>query len=501
MGQPFRRVLIANRGEIAVRIARALREMNIEPVAVFSEADRDAPHVRLAQHAVRIGPAEASRSYLRVDAIIDAAKRAGAQAIHPGYGFLSERPALAEGCADAGLILIGPSAHAMRVMGDKASARRAMQEAGVPVVPGSDGPLEVDAAIRWAQQIGFPVLLKASAGGGGKGMRLVDQPSGLLRALAAAKSEALKAFGDDAVYMEKALVRPRHIEVQVFADDAGQVVALGERECSMQRRHQKVIEEAPSAALTPSLREQMQAVACRAARAVDYRGAGTVEFLLNEAGTFYFLEMNTRLQVEHAVTEAVYGVDLVRAQVQVASGAPLPWTQAQLAPRGHAIEARLYAEDPARNFLPSPGQVGHVQWPMGPGVRVDAGIATGSKVSAHYDPMVAKIIAVGESRAHAMARLERALCETHVGGLTTNRAFLLQALRSEAFVAGHYHTGTLAELHGVPPPPLPANARKAALLALVLARFRADALRAPARPNAPRAGQAWRQAGFSAQGY
>lgn len=500
MSRGFQRVLIANRGEIAVRIAHTLREMNIEAIAVYSAADRDALHVRVADRAVYLGPAAAPQSYLDVAAVVQAAKDTGADAIHPGYGFLSERPALAEACAAAGITLIGPSAQAMRVMGDKASARAAMQAAGVPIVPGSDGPLTAAQAGPWARRIGFPVLLKASAGGGGKGMRLVDDEEGLVESLRGAQSEARKAFGDDAVYMEKAIVRPRHIEVQIFADAHGHVVSVGERECSMQRRHQKVIEEAPSAVMTPDLRTRMGAVACQAARAVDYVGAGTIEFLLDADGHFYFLEMNTRLQVEHAVTEAVFGVDLLRAQVVVAQGGPLPWQQDALSPRGHAIEARLYAEDPDRNFLPSPGTVRDVQWPMGPGIRVDAGIAAGATVSPYYDPMVAKIIAWGADRASARQRLCAALRDTHVGGLTTNRAFLLHALAAPAFVAGDYHTGTLAEIQATAPAAAPNAIRRAAMLAMALQKLRTDAHRQRSRGALHARSDAWRQGLWQARG-
>lgn len=470
----FRRVLIANRGEIAVRIARSLREVGIEAVAVYAEPDRDALHVRMADLAVPIGAAAATDSYLNIEAVLQAARDTGADAIHPGYGFLSERPAFADACAAAGITLIGPSPKAMRVMGDKTTARNAMHKAGVPIVPGSDSALSAEDATRWADKVGYPVLLKASAGGGGKGMRMVEQPEALVGALRAAQSEAINAFGDGAVYLEKAILRPRHIEIQIFADAHGNVVSLGERECSMQRRHQKVIEEAPSAIVDDQLRARMGEVACQAARAVQYVGAGTVEFLLDESGAFYFLEMNTRLQVEHAVTEQIYGVDLVAAQVRAAQGLPLSWRQEDLRPRGHSIEARVYAEDSDRDFMPSPGKVGAIAWPQGPGIRVDAGIAAGVEITPYYDPMVAKVVAWGETREIARRRLVEALQQTHVQGVTTNISFLLSLLAAPPFVQGQYHTGTLAELLALPAAPVPDDVGKAALVALVLARFRAD---------------------------
>ena len=492
VSRPVRRVLIANRGEIAVRVARTLREMGLRSVAVYSEADRDALHPRVCDEAVCIGPASAAHSYLNVEAVIDAAVRTGCDAVHPGYGFLSERPAFADACAARGIALVGPSAEAMRTMGDKTSARRAMQRAGVPVVPGSDAALDAAAALSWARRVGLPVMLKASAGGGGKGMRLVHEEAELTPALRAAASEAQSAFGDGSVYLEKALIRPRHVEIQIFADAHGEVVALGERDCSMQRRHQKVLEEAPSVAVDAALRARMGEVACQAARAVHYQGAGTVEFLLDEDHNFYFLEMNTRLQVEHPVTELVYGVDLVAAQLRVAMGEPLGWRAEDLTPRGHAIEARLYAEDPERDNLPAPGVVQEARWPAGPGVRVDAGVADGVEVTTDYDPMLAKVVAWAEDREGARRRLLRALRETHVKGITTNKLHLQALLASDAFVAGDYHTGTVAELPKGPTEPLPPAARDAALAAMALARYLRDTPRGPtfAAPQAQQLG--WR---------
>ncbi|MEK7706301.1 MAG: acetyl-CoA carboxylase biotin carboxylase subunit [Myxococcota bacterium] len=444
--RPIRRVLIANRGEIAVRIARTLREMGIETVAVYSEVDRIAPHVRSADQAFLIGPGPASESYLRADKLLDIAKRAEVDAIHPGYGFLSENAAFASAVGKAGLIFIGPSPEAMQVMGSKTRAREAVIAAGVPCVPGSEGSVaSEDDARRVAAKLGYPILLKASAGGGGKGMRIVERPEDLTSGLRAARSEAKNAFGDDTVYVEKAIIKPRHIEMQIFGGPDGKSIWLGERECSMQRRHQKIIEETPSSALDDTLRHKMGEVACRAADAVAYTGAGTVEFLLDQSGSFYFLEMNTRLQVEHPVTELVCGVDLVEAQVRVARGEPLPWTQEQVSRKGHAIEARIYAEDPARGFLPCPGHIVHLVLPQGPGVRVDCGVDSGFEVPRFYDPMIAKIAVWAEDRERARRRLHRALGETAVKGITTNTAFLRQLLELEAFKSGDYHTGTVAE--------------------------------------------------------
>ena len=394
MSRRFKRVLIANRGEIALRIARTLLELDIVPVAVYSDVDRLAPHVRACPLGYPLGPGPAQGSYLDPAALLRAAAATQADAIHPGYGFLSENADFAEAVGAAGLCFIGPPPAAMRVMGDKTRARAAMRAAGVPVVPGSAGRIDdAAAAAAAAQAMGYPIMLKAAAGGGGKGMRMVAAEAELAPALRAAASEARNAFGDDTIYMEKAILAPRHIEIQVFSDADGHTVALGERECSLQRRHQKVIEESPSAVVEPELRARMQAVACRAAEAVDYRGAGTVEFLLDGSQNFYFLEMNTRLQVEHPVTELCFGVDLVAAQVRVAAGLAAPWDPAALVSRGHAMEARLYAEDPSRDFLPSPGRIDALALPQGPGIRVDSGVDAGNEVSRYYDPMMAKICA------------------------------------------------------------------------------------------------------------
>ena len=439
----FRKILIANRGEIAVRIIRACRDLNISPVAVYSEADAAAVHVSLCDEAVCIGPAPSVQSYLDSAKIISAAKKTGADAIHPGYGFLAENADFAAAVTAAGLIFIGPGAEAMRVMGSKTSARSAALAAGVPIVPGTVAPLNSFAEAEvTAKQFGYPVMLKASAGGGGKGMRLVALPAELRSAFDNAKAEAASAFGDSAVYLEKAVERPRHIEIQILADTHGSVVHLGERECSIQRRHQKVIEECPSPINDASLREQMGAAAVKLARAVNYVGAGTVEFLVADATReFYFLEMNTRLQVEHPVTELVTGIDIVREQITVADSAPLSFTQNQVEWRGHAIECRVYAEDPENNFFPSPGRISHLRVPNGPGVRDDSGVELNFEVSIHYDPMISKLSAWGRTREEAIDRLRRALDEYEVGGIKTTLPFFREIVRDQEFIAGKLDTG------------------------------------------------------------
>ncbi|MFN3201696.1 MAG: acetyl/propionyl/methylcrotonyl-CoA carboxylase subunit alpha [Bradymonadia bacterium] len=439
----FKRVLIANRGEIAVRVARTLRDMGISPAAIYSEPDRHALHVRMADVAVCVGPEASSESYLNMDAILDAARAVGAEAIHPGYGFLSENATFARRVKAAGLAWIGPPPEAIETMGDKLLARRTVTAAGVPVVPGTSDPVaDPEHALAVATEVGFPVMIKASAGGGGKGMRRVDDPSRFMSALEAARREAAGAFGNDAVYIEKFVVGPHHIEIQLLCDDHGNAVYVGERECSVQRRHQKVIEECPSPFIDDDLRTQMGEVAVAAARACNYSGAGTVEFMVGADRNFYFLEMNTRLQVEHPVTELVYGVDLVEAQVRVAAGEPLPYTQADLQPRGHAIECRLYAEDP-RTYMPSPGPISGVRWPQGTGVRVDAGIDENSVVPMAYDPMVAKLCTYGRTRAQSISRMHRALSETVVLGISTNIELHHRILKHADFVAGQYDTGIL----------------------------------------------------------
>jgi 3-methylcrotonyl-CoA carboxylase alpha subunit len=435
----FRSLLIANRGEIACRVMRTARAMGIRTIAVYSDADRDSLHVAMADMAYRIGEAAPRASYLRIEAILEAARASGAEAIHPGYGFLSENATFAEACATAGLAFVGPPASAIRAMGDKASAKSLMQQAGVKVVPGYHGEDQDPAKLaREAAAIGFPLLIKASAGGGGKGMRVVRAADELATALAGAQGEAASAFGDSRVLLERYLERPRHIEIQVFADMHGRCVSLFERDCSVQRRHQKVLEEAPAPGIVPAMRAAMGEAAVAAAHAAGYVGAGTVEFIV-EGGDFFFMEMNTRLQVEHPVTEGVTGLDLVEWQLRVASGEALP--EPPVAPRGHAIEARLYAEDPASNYLPSVGRIRHLRLPGG--VRVETGIRAGDAVTPDYDPMIAKLIAHGEDRAAALRRLEAALAATEVAGVRTNAALLLATIRHAGFRAGGVDTGFL----------------------------------------------------------
>jgi acetyl-CoA carboxylase biotin carboxylase subunit len=457
----MKRLLIANRGEIAVRIVRACREAGIESIAVFSDADATARHALLADRAVRIGPAPAAESYLDIDALLNAARSTGADAIHPGYGFLSERPELARACAESGLIFVGPPADVIARMGSKLAARELMESAGVPVVPGATPRDQSDAGVvAAAREIGFPVLIKASAGGGGKGMRTVRREADALEAAAAARREALAAFGDGTLYVERLIERPRHVEVQILADANGSVVHLFERDCSLQRRHQKVIEESPSPGVTAALRDELGAAAVAAARAAGYRNAGTIEFLLEGDGDrarFYFLEMNTRLQVEHPVTEAVTGIDLVRAQFDVAAGLPLPWPQTALSQRGHAIECRIYAEDPANGFLPQAGPLLLYREPSGPGVRVDSGTAQGDEIGVHYDPLLAKLIVHAETRTRARERAIAALRAFPILGIRTNLPFLIAVLEHPRFAAGKVDTAFidehLAELTALPAPP------------------------------------------------
>lgn len=439
-------LLIANRGEIALRVMRTAKAMGIRTVAVYSDADRESPHVHFADAAIHIGPAPVSESYLNVDAILDAAKTSGADAIHPGYGFLSENAAFAKKAKRAGLIFVGPPAKAIDAMGDKAQAKRMMIKAKVPCIPGyEDEDQSQKNFTAAAKEIGFPVMVKASAGGGGRGMRLVENAKDLPEALKLARSEAEHAFGSGDLILEKAIVEPRHVEIQVFADAHGNTIHLGERDCSVQRRHQKVLEESPCPVMTTDLRERMGAAAVAAAEAVDYRGAGTVEFLLDKDGDFYFLEMNTRLQVEHPVTELVTGLDLVALQLKVAQGERLGISQEDVALRGHAIEARLYTEDPAQDFQPATGPILLWQSPTGENVRCDDGIATGGAVSPFYDAMVAKIMAWGETRAEALLRLSNALKETTLFGVQTNQAFLSEAIAKPAFVDGEATTAFIAE--------------------------------------------------------
>jgi acetyl-CoA carboxylase, biotin carboxylase subunit len=445
----FRKILIANRGEIAVRIIRACRELNVSPVAVFSEADARAMHVRMSDQAFCLGPAASIESYLNIKKVIEVAKQAKAEAIHPGYGFLAENAEFARAVQAAGLTFIGPTPEAMEVMGSKTSARRAAIAAGAPVVPGTTEALkDFDEAREVAAQFGYPVMLKAAAGGGGKGMRLVDRDSDLRSSFEAAQSEADSAFGNSEVYLEKAVEKPRHIEIQVFADSYDNCVHLGERECSIQRRHQKVIEECPSPINDPALRQRMGETAIKIARAVNYLGAGTVEFLYSDATReFFFLEMNTRLQVEHPVTELVTGLDLVREQINVAAGAPLSFKQDEVHWNGHAIECRVYAEDPENNFFPSPGKITFLRVPAGPGIRDDGGVTEGDEVSIHYDPMISKLAAWGRTREEAINRLRRALDEYAVGGIKTTLPFFREIVRDEEFIAGCLDTGFISRFN------------------------------------------------------
>ena len=495
----FDRLLIANRGEIACRILRTAGRLGLTCVAVYSDADAEALHVDLADEARRLGPAPASESYLRIDAVLEAARSSGAQAVHPGYGFLAENPDFAEACAAAGLIFVGPPAAAIRAMGSKAQAKAIMAEAGLPLVPGYHGDAQEPERLRAAAEaIGYPVLIKPSAGGGGKGMRRLDRAADFDEALAGARREAAAAFGDERMLIEKLLERPRHIEVQVFADSHGNAVHLFERDCSLQRRHQKVVEEAPAPGLSAARRAEIGAAALAAARAVGYVGAGTVEFLA-EAEAFYFMEMNTRLQVEHPVTEMITGVDLVEWQLRVAAGEPLPRAQGELTPSGHAIEARLYAESPARGFLPATGRLAHLRWPeTDRHTRVDSGVRQGDRVTRHYDPLLAKIIVWGGDRPDAVRRLRRALRQSEVAGVTSNLSFLTALAEHSAFAGGALDTGFI-ERQGAALVPAPEAASDQVLALASLAELlhrrgqaRARALRS-GDPHSPWQGTSgWR---------
>jgi len=438
----FDRILVANRGEVALRIIRAAKEMGVETVVVYSDADKDSLPVAMADRAVCIGPAQASQSYLNMPNIISAALTTGAQAVHPGYGFLAENSAFARACADSGLVFIGPSPDAIDRMGDKSVARETMMAAGVPCVPGSDGAVEsVEEALRFAEEVGFPVLIKASAGGGGKGMRVAQSRDDLEANMMAAKTEAAAAFGNDTVYIEKYLLRPRHVEMQILADSHGNAVHLYERDCSIQRRHQKLVEEAPSPAMTDELRAAMGEAAMKAVRAVDYQNAGTIEFLLDTDGRFYFMEMNTRVQVEHPITEQITGVDIIKEQIRIAAGEPMRHkTQAEIVKRGHAIEFRINAEDPAHNFRPHPGLVSVFNPPGGFGVRIDSHLYSGYKVPSTYDSLLGKLIVWGETRDEAIARARRALDEFIVVGIPTTIPFHQLVVENAAFVAGEVYT-------------------------------------------------------------
>ena len=440
----FNRVLVANRGEVAVRVIRALHESDVEAVAVYSTVDRDSLHVRLADRAICIGPPQATQSYLRIPSLIAAATTTGCEAVHPGWGFVAENPAFVEACADNDLVFIGPSAEVMARMGDKVRAKAELRAADVPLVPGTEAATDLDESREAAEEVGYPVLLKATAGGGGKGMRLVTEPDGLESAYGTASMEAEAAFGDGSLYLEKAVSPARHVEIQVLADGQGGVLTLGERECSIQRRHQKLIEESPSPALDNETREAMEAAAERACHAIGYRNAGTFEFLLGPDRSFYFIELNARLQVEHPVTEMVTGVDLVREQLRIATGAPLERT-GRAARRGHAVEVRINAEDPTRDFAPAPGRITRFRPPLGPGVRLDTFIEDGTDVPPHYDSLLGKLIVWDETRPEAIARTLRALGELQLEGVPTTRELAIDILRSEEFSSGRYSTGFLAE--------------------------------------------------------
>ncbi|HEU4414800.1 MAG TPA: acetyl-CoA carboxylase biotin carboxylase subunit [Candidatus Angelobacter sp.] len=497
------KVLIANRGEIAVRVIRACREMGIQSVAVFSEVDRAALHVSKADEAYPIGPAAARESYLNIARILEVARRAGADAIHPGYGFLSENAKFARACAEAGIKFIGPPASAMELMGSKTRARTAMQAAGVPMVPGSARGLTRAEAEIMAPKIGFPVMIKAAAGGGGKGMRMVRTAGELGPAFDTAQSEAMRSFNDGEIYLEKLIENPRHVEIQVLGDEHGNVVYLGERECSVQRRHQKVIEEAPSAIVDEDMRRRMGAVAVQAAKSAGYTNAGTVEFLVDAARNFYFLEMNTRLQVEHPVTELVTGLDLVHLQMRIASGEKLPFKQEDVRLRGHAIECRIYAEDPENNFFPSPGKITRLMQPSGPGVREDSGVYEGWTVPLDYDPMLSKLIVHAADRPAAIARMQRALGEYFVGGIKSNLPLFRRILEDPDFAAARIDTGFLDRLLSAKAPAVDANNGLAEIAAISAALFTATATTkngqstASARPSPDAAVSAWKNAGRS----
>ena len=500
----FSKILIANRGEIALRVIRACQELGIKTVAVYSEADVRAPHVREADEAVLIGPPPSRESYLRGDRIIEAAKLTGAEAIHPGYGFLSEREWFARAVRDAGLVWIGPPAEAIAAMGSKTAARTLAVANGVPVVPGTTEPLaDAKEAARVAKKFGYPILLKAAAGGGGKGMRVVSSPKEIEKALDAARREAKSAFGDDAVYLEKFVERPRHVEIQILADSHGTVLSLGERECSVQRRHQKMIEEAPSVAVSPELRKKMGETAVRAARAAGYVNAGTCEFLLDQKGDFYFLEMNTRLQVEHPVTELVTGIDLVQWQLRIAAGEKLPFRQENISPRGWAMECRITSEDASDNFLPSTGRIEYLHIPSGPGVRWDGGIESGSEIGLYYDPMLAKLIVWGEDREQAVTRMRRALVDLIILGVETSRDFHTRVMDDDEFKRGdieiQWLERRLASILGRPP--ANESVRVAAIAASLLAERDREARSVPgASTGAPGSGRvdasadSWKQA-------
>ena len=492
------KLLVANRGEIALRVLRSAKEMGLQTVAIYSEADRQALHVRYADEAVCVGPPPSAQSYLRGDKIIEICKELGVDAIHPGYGFLSENAGFARAVRDAGLIFVGPSPEAMEMMGDKLSAKQAVKAYNIPLVPGTDEAIsDVPAAKQIAEEVGFPILIKASAGGGGKGMRIVNNAAEFEEQMQLAINEAVSAFGNGAVFIEKFVTGPRHIEIQVLGDEHGNIVHLFERECSIQRRHQKVIEEAPSSVLTPALRAQMGQAAVDVARACQYTGAGTVEFLLDEHHKFYFLEMNTRLQVEHPVTEQITGLDLVKEQIRVAEGQPLPFRQEDLHIQGHALELRVYAEDPQNNFLPDIGTLTTYVRPQGPGVRVDDGFEQGMEVPIYYDPMIAKLVTFGADRAEAIARMLRAIDEYQITGIETTLAFGAYVLRHPAFVSGHFDTNFIRDHFPAgaltPPAPDEATAQVAAALVAMLLETKKPQATTTADGTAGTAASGWRR--------
>ena len=512
----FKKVLIANRGEIAVRVMRACREMGIKTVAVYSDVDREALHVRFADEAYPCGPPPARESYLIGKRIVEIAKKAGAEAIHPGYGFLAENGDFADLCASQGVVFIGPSGEVMRAMGDKVTARQTMERAGVPIVPGTTERLTDEAIARWVTDVGPPVMIKASAGGGGKGMRLVRSEKELSAAIARARSEAKSSFGDDSLYVEKFVEEPRHIEIQILADVHGDAVHLFERECSIQRRHQKVIEEAPGNRITPELRAKMGEAAVAAAKAVGYVGAGTCEFLVDARNHFYFLEMNTRVQVEHPITEAITGIDIVKAMIRVAAGEPPGLKQDELAIHGHAIEARIYAEDPDNNFVPSPGEILVYRPAAGPGVRVDSGVYQNARVTVFYDPMVAKLVTWGRDRAEAIERLRRALSEFVVKGIKTSIPFHQKLVHHPLFLEGRYDTGFIEQHMGGGKGPGRAaassdrsfgrseedlEARRVAFMMAAIVAYRRDKQRGLASASAPAGGgqDPWKSFGRRSQ--
>jgi acetyl/propionyl-CoA carboxylase alpha subunit len=488
---PFRRLLVANRGEIAIRVIRACRELGISSVAIHSDADADALHVRLADRSERIGPPAPVDSYLSIEAILDAALRSGAEAVHPGYGFLSENAAFARAVTDAGLVFVGPPAETLESLGDKLAARRSAAAAGVPVVPGTELAIEGETADLAA--VGFPLMLKAAAGGGGRGMRRVESPDGVADALAAARREALSAFGDGTIYAERLIAPARHVEVQLLGDRHGALAALGERDCSVQRRHQKLVEESPSPAVDETTRAALLESARRVAGSVEFHNAATVEFLLDADGSHYFLEMNTRLQVEHGVTELVTGLDLVAWQIRVAAGERLPESVLSPAFHGHAIEVRLYAEDPYAGFRPAAGRITAWQMPDGPGIRVDAGVVADTDLRPEYDPLLAKLMVHAFDRPAAVERLRRALDETLIGGVQTDAGFLRWLVDDDAFVAGEYDTGLIPDRWGEGPP---LTADEAGLVAVAAGNARAAAKsgRADAHPTGSNDGSAWGQA-------